>query len=168
MLQVEIVAESGITLSAWWKDGPRTFLGLMIAGFPNLFMIYGPGSPGIRSHGILMAETQVDWIVELVEEMARRGVKSVMPSRRAEDQWTTHVADVAARGLFAKDDTQYVGANVPGKPRVYTAYLGGVVTYRRICRDVRERGYEGLIFDGLGIHTNWSGPPSASIEVTAI
>ena len=128
-----------------WADGPLTYLGLMANGYPNMFMIAQPGSPSIRSQVLVSIEQHVDWIFDMLQYAREAGVIEIEASREAEVTWTKHVSDVAAKSLFARADTQYVGANIPGKPRVYLAYLGGVSVYRKTCDTVRENGYEGFI-----------------------
>jgi cyclohexanone monooxygenase len=117
----------------------------MSNGFPNLFMIAQPGSPSIRSQVLVSIEQHVDWIFDMLEHARKADVMEIEASKIAEDAWTQHVADVAAKSLFARADTQYVGANIPDKPRVYLAYLGGVGVYRRICETVCANDYEGFI-----------------------
>jgi cyclohexanone monooxygenase len=125
-----------------WSDGPITYLGLMANGYPNMFMIAQPGSPSIRSQVLVSIEQHVDWVFELLEHARKVDIVEIEASREAEAAWTTHIAEVAAKSLFARADTQHVGANIPGNPRVYLAYLGGVGVYRRTCDAVRNSGYE--------------------------
>ena len=113
--------------------------------FPNMFMIAQPGSPSIRSQVLVSIEQHVDWIFDMLEHAHKADVVEIEASTTAEDAWTRHVADVAAKSLFARADTQYVGANIPGKPRVYLAYLGGVGVDRKICDTVCANTYEGFI-----------------------
>ena len=120
-------------------------IGLMANGFPNMFMIAQPGSPSIRSQVLVSIEQHVDWVFEMLEHARKSEVVEIQASRAAEDAWTTHVSDVAMKSLFARADTQYVGANIPGKPRVYLAYLGGVGVYRTTCNTVRDHAYEGFV-----------------------
>ena len=159
------IGVGGLKLRKKWIDGPRTYLGLMTAGFPNLFVIAGPGSPSIRSVVTVSIEQHVEWLSKLVEHMRHLDVHVVDATTEAEDAWTAHVAETAGALLLSKDDTQYFGSNVPGKPRVYLAYLGGVLAYRSICERVANSGYEGFRFlkDGAPAGSNsptWSGPIS--------
>jgi cyclohexanone monooxygenase len=146
LLQVDIRGRDGQQIKDTWAAGPQTYLGVMIHGYPNLFSIAGPGSPSIRSQVILSIEQHVDWITDLLAHAERNNIVEIEATAEAEDAWTAHVADVAASTLTIRDRTQYVGANIPGKPRVYLAYLGGVGRYRKICDTVRSHGYEGLEF----------------------
>jgi cation diffusion facilitator CzcD-associated flavoprotein CzcO len=145
MLRVAMSGSSGLCLAEHWGCGPRTYLGLMVHGFPNMFMIAAAGSPSIRSHMMVSIEQHVDWITELLRHALELGADSVEPTRECEAAWTEHVADVASSTLFTRNDTQYWGTNVPGKPRVYTSYLGGVGGYRQICDAVRAGGYAGFV-----------------------
>jgi cyclohexanone monooxygenase len=145
MMKVELRGKSGQRFSDKWVSGPCTYLGLMANGFPNMFMIAQPGSPSIRSQVLVSIEQHVDWIFEMLEHAREANVVEIEASRVAEDAWTQHVAAVAAKSLFARAETQYVGANIPGKPRVYLAYLGGVGVYRKTCDTVRENRYEGFV-----------------------
>jgi cyclohexanone monooxygenase len=161
-LRIDITGRSGNTLPQAWANGPATYLGLMTHGFPNLFFITGPGSPSIRSNVMFSIEQHVDWIGGLIEYLQRRQVESVEPTVAAQRRWTNYVADCVASSLIANDATQYYGANVPGKPRVYLTYIGGTRSYRQICQAVREHGYEGFAMTPARAVTpapEWSGPP---------
>lgn len=162
MLKVDVRGRSGVTLKEKWAKGHRTYLGIGVNGFPNMFMIAQAGSPGIRSHVMVSIEQHVDWISALLTHATKHRIHTIEPTARAEDAWTTHVADVAASTLLTADDTQHLGSNVPGKPRVVTSYLGGVGPYRTICDAVREHEYEGwkLSADQGTIKNSetWSGP----------
>ena len=162
MLAIDVRGRNGLTLGEKWARGHRTYLGIGVEGFPNMFMIAQAGSPGIRSHVMVSIEQHVDWIADLLSFAGQHDVRVIEPTARAERAWTQHVAEVAASTLLTADDTQHLGSNVPGKPRVVTSYLGGVGAYRTICDAVRERRYEGwnLIAD-RGLISNsqdWSGP----------
>ena len=161
VLQIDIRGPRGGTLAEHWAKGPLTYLGVMSSGFPNLFFIAGPGSPSIRSNVIVSIEQHVDWIAELLAYLREHGIQTVEPSPEAEEMWTAHVDSLVEKSLLAGDDTQYFGSNVPGKPRAYLAYIGGVGNYRKICDDVRQSGYEGFVLTGQEDRTNsreWSGP----------
>ncbi|GAA4536681.1 NAD(P)/FAD-dependent oxidoreductase [Pseudonocardia xishanensis] len=146
--RIEVVGRDGVTLAQRWAAGPRTYLGLTVHGFPNLFVLAGPGSPSIRSQMMDSIEQHVEWLVELLAHMRERELHVVECGRAAEDAWTDAVAEAAAATLLVRDETQYVGANVPGKPRVYAAYVGGTPRYRAICDAVAAGGYPGLRFSG--------------------
>ena len=128
-----------------WADGPVTYLGLMANGFPNMFMLAQPGSPSIRSQVLVSIEQHVDWVFDMLQHASGAGVMEIEATHAAEDAWTRHASEVAGKSLFARSETQYVGANIPGKPRVYLAYLGGVGVYRKTCDTIRDNGYEGFV-----------------------
>jgi cyclohexanone monooxygenase len=146
LLRMDIRGRDGLSLREKWSAGPRAYLGLMAAGFPNLFLITGPGSPSVLSNMIVSIEQHVDFIMDCLEAMKARGVELVEPSADAEDQWVAHVNEVASATLFPKGGSWYLGANVPGKPRVFMPYAGGVGPYRQICEDVATNDYRGFVF----------------------
>ncbi len=163
-LKVDIAGRGGVTLAQAWADGPATYLGLSVAGFPNLFSLAGPGSPSIRGNVLVSIEQHVDWLADMLRYAQDRGVDRVEATADAQESWSAHVAGVANATLLAHDDTQYVGANIPGKPRVYLAYTGGIPVYRMVCDAVRTNGYEGLVLAKAGEKVNlgaatWSGLP---------
>ncbi|MCX7273289.1 MAG: NAD(P)/FAD-dependent oxidoreductase [Burkholderiales bacterium] len=145
LLGIDIRTSSGATLAAKWADGPRTYLGLMTAGFPNLFVITGPGSPSVLTNMISSIEQHVDWIATCLTDLRERGVRRIEADRTSEDRWVEHVNEVADQTLFPRADSWYVGANVPGKARVFMPYLGGLGNYRLRCAEVAARGYEGFV-----------------------
>jgi cyclohexanone monooxygenase len=144
MLNADIRGAGGIRLADKWADGPRAYLGLGIAGFPNLFTITGPGSPSIVANVVVAIEQHVDWIADCIAYMLEHDIERIEPTLSAEDAWVEHVREVADATLFPLADSWYVGANVPGKPRVFLPYLGGVANFRRHCDDVARNGYEGF------------------------
>ena len=148
LVGVDIRGRDGLTLKEQWEDGPRTYLGLTAVGFPNLFMVTGPGSPSVLSNMVVSIEQHVDWIVDAITTMREQGHTTIEPTPTAEDGWVQHVNDCADITLFPKANSWYLGANVPGKPRVFLPYVGGVDTYRRTCDAVVERGYLGFRLDG--------------------
>jgi cyclohexanone monooxygenase len=141
--EIDIRAEDGACLADKWAGGPVTYLGLMVAGFPNMFMVTGPGSPGVKSQMIHSIEQHVDWIADLLKTAAQRQFRRIEANPEAEDKWVAHVNDVANGTLYPLANSWYVGANIPGKPRVFMPYVAGVGTYRRICDDVAANDYEG-------------------------
>ena len=142
--KIDIRGRDGQTLNQKWAEGPRTYLGLMSAGFPNLFVITGPGSPSVLSNMIVSIEQHVDWITDCVAYMRGRGFQTMEAEREAEDKWVAHVNEVAHGTLYPQANSWYMGANVPGKPRIFMPYIGGVGVYRQICNDVAAKGYEGF------------------------
>jgi cyclohexanone monooxygenase len=146
MKQIAITGRGGASLERKWEDGPRTYLGLAIAGFPNLFCITGPGSPSVLSNMPVSIEQHVEWITDCIAHMRARGLATTEATQAAEDQWTRHVAEVAATSLMPEANSWYMGANIPGKPRVFMPYLGGVGPYRKKCAEIAAAGYEGFAF----------------------
>ena len=146
--KIDIHGRDGRTLNRKWAEGPRTYLGLMSAGFPNLFIITGPGSPSVLSNMIVSIEQHVDWIADCVAYMRDRGLDTMEADGNAEDKWVAHVNEVASTTLYPQANSWYMGANIPGKPRIFMPYIGGVGPYRQICNDVAAKGYEGFAMTG--------------------
>ncbi|MBR0794684.1 NAD(P)/FAD-dependent oxidoreductase [Bradyrhizobium jicamae] len=142
--KIDIRGRDGQTLNQKWAEGPRTYLGLMSAGFPNLFVITGPGSPSVLSNMIVSIEQHVDWISDCLVYMRDNAVAAIEAEEDAESKWVAHVNEVASATLYPQADSWYMGANIPGKPRIFMPYIGGVGPYRQICNDVAARGYEGF------------------------
>src|ERR1700726_83893 len=147
--KIDIVGRDGQTLNQKWAEGPKTYLGLMSAGFPNLFIITGPGSPSVLSNMIVSIEQHVDWISDCIAHMRDRGFSSLEAERDAEDKWVAHVNEVAFSTLYPQANSWYMGANIPGKPRIFMPYIGGVGPYRQICSDVAAKGYEGFAMSAV-------------------
>ena len=142
--RIEITGRNGQTLNQKWAEGPKTYLGLMSAGFPNLFIITGPGSPSVLSNMIVSIEQHVDWITDCIAYMRARGLEAMEADGEAEDNWVAHVNEVAQTTLYPQANSWYMGANIPGKPQIFMPYIGGVGAYRQICNDVAAKGYEGF------------------------
>jgi cyclohexanone monooxygenase len=143
--RIDIRGRGGKTLNGKWAEGPRTYLGLMSAGFPNLFIITGPGSPSVLSNMMVSIEQHVDWITNCIGHMRDQGRACIEASQEAEDKWVAHVNEVAQATLYPQANSWYMGANIPGKPQIFMPYIGGVGVYRRICDDVVMKGYEGFV-----------------------
>ena len=146
LLAIDLRGRDGVTLREQWVAGPRTYLGIATADFPNMFIITGPGSPSVISNMVVSIEQHVDWIGDHLDYLRTRGLKSTEADRAAQDRWVEHVNEVANATLFPKANSWYVGANVPGKPRVFMPFVGGVGIYREICDDVAAKDYEGFVF----------------------
>jgi cyclohexanone monooxygenase len=142
--KIDIRGRNGQTLNQKWAEGPKTYLGLMSAGFPNLFIITGPGSPSVLSNMIVSIEQHVDWIADCIAYMRARDLDTMEADRQAEEGWVAHVNEVAHGTLYPQANSWYMGANIPGKPRIFMPYIGGVATYRQICNGVAAKGYEGF------------------------
>jgi cyclohexanone monooxygenase len=145
LLRIDIRGRSGMGLSERWREGPRTYLGLGVAGFPNLFTITGPGSPSVLTNMLPSIEQHVDWIADAVGFLRARGLSRIEPSVQAEDEWGGHVGELAGRTLRYTCGSWYLGVNIPGKPRVFMPYIGGFPRYVGKCDEVAGRGYEGFV-----------------------
>ncbi len=143
--KMDIRGKGGLALKEKWSEGPKTYLGLASVGFPNFFMITGPGSPSVLSNMPVSIEQHVEWIADVVEYMREREIEVIEPDAQAEKDWGVHLNELADATLYPLADSWYLGANIPGKPRVFMPYVGGVGTYRQKCIDVRANGYEGFV-----------------------
>ena len=141
--KIDLRGKDGQTLVEKWAAGPRTYLGLGTAGFPNLFIVTGPGSPSVLTNMLPSIEQHVDWIAECIAHMRAHEMTRIEVVRAAEDDWVDHVNLVASFTLFPSCNSWYLGANVPGKPRVFMPYLG-FSNYVAKCEDVVEKDYEGF------------------------
>src|SRR5216684_576713 len=142
--KIDIRGRNGQTINQKWAEGPKTYLGLMSAGFPNLFIITGPGSPSVLSNMIVSIEQHVDWIADCLAWMRDRDLVTMEAKKDAEDSWVAHVNEVAHTTLYPQANSWYMGANIPGKPQIFMPYIGGVAIYRQTCNDVAAKGYEGF------------------------
>jgi cyclohexanone monooxygenase len=141
--RINIRGRDGEALSAKWSDGPRTYLGLAITGFPNLFTITGPGSPSVLTNMLPTIEQHVDWIADCLGYLADQGVATIEATAEAEAAWVDHVNDTAGALLYPQCNSWYLGANIPGKPRVFMPYPG-FPPYVEKCEEVARNGYEGF------------------------
>jgi cyclohexanone monooxygenase len=144
LLEIDVRGSGGRSLREKWAAGPRTYLGLACAGFPNMFMVTGPGSPSVLSNMVISIEQHVDWIADCIAHMRARGLDRIEATAEAEDAWVEHVNALADATLYPVANSWYVGANIPGKPRVFMPYVAGCGTYRGECDDVVARGYAGF------------------------
>ncbi|MDQ2897767.1 MAG: cyclohexanone monooxygenase, partial [Actinomycetota bacterium] len=144
LLNIDLRGRGSNTLRRKWTDGPRTYLGVATAGFPNLFTITGPGSPSVLSNMIVSIEQHVDWIADCLAYLRAHDLASIEPTVEAEDAWVAHVNAVAEMTLYPRANSWYMGANIPGKPRIFMPYIGGVGAYRKKCDEVAANGYEGF------------------------
>ena len=144
LLAMEITGRGGCSLREKWAAGPLTYLGLMTAGFPNMFMITGPGSPSVLTNMIVSIEQHVDWIAALLAQLRGRNVATIEADVEAEDAWVAHVREVGERTLYPQANSWYVGANIAGKPRVFMPYIGGFLVYKSKCDDIAAHGYTGF------------------------
>ena len=148
LVSVDITGKDGATLEEKWEHGPVTYLGLTTVGFPNLFMITGPGSPSVLSNMTVSIEQHVEWIADQLAYLRDHGFETIEPTPTAEAGWVQHVNDCADITLYPTANSWYMGANVPGKPRVFLPYIGGVDVYRAACDEVVERGHLGFELTG--------------------
>jgi cyclohexanone monooxygenase len=148
--RIDIRGRDGLALREHWEAGPRTYLGLQVHGFPNLFTITGPGSPSVLSNMMVSIEQHADWIADCISHMDRHQLRAIEPTPEAEEAWIAHVNDVAKGTMFTAPscNSWYLGANIPGKPRLFMPYVGGVGNYRRKCDEVAANGYEGFTLTG--------------------
>jgi cation diffusion facilitator CzcD-associated flavoprotein CzcO len=144
--RIDFRGAGGESIADAWADGPKTMLGLMVPGFPNLFNITGPGSPSVLANMILGAEQHVDWAMQLLLWAEQRGHTMVEARRDAAEAWTAHVDEIAGKTLFTQAKSWYMGANVEGKKRTFMPYIGGFAGYISQCEAVRKEGYKGFVF----------------------
>ena len=142
--RIDIRGRDGLTLKDKWEAGPKTYLGLMVAGFPNMFLVTGPGSPSVLSNMIVSIEQHVDWIADCLAYQRDHDIAGIEATQGAEDGWVAHVNEVAHNTLYPQANSWYMGANIPGKPRVFLPYIGGIPAYRAICNEVVANGYRGF------------------------
>jgi cyclohexanone monooxygenase len=144
LLRMDIRGRGGVRLREKWSAGPRSYLGLGIAGFPNLFTITGPGSPSVLTNMLPSIEQHVDYVADAMCHVRERGLGRIEPTMAAEEEWVAHVGEAAGRTLRYTCGSWYLGVNVPGKPRVFMPYIGGFPKYVAKCTEVAARGYEGF------------------------
>lgn len=144
LTRIDIRGRDGQSLQDKWSQGPRTYLGVATEGFPNMFMITGPGSPSVLGNMPTSIEQHVDWICDCLRHLDERGARLIEPTSAAESEWGAHVQELADDTLFPQTDSWYLGANIPGKPRVFLPYIGGFGTYRALCDEVASKGYDGF------------------------
>ncbi len=144
LTRIDIRGRGGASLVDKWSDGPRNYLGLMSAEFPNMFIITGPGSPSVLVNMVVGIEQHVDWIADCITHLNTTGATSIVPHVDAQDKWVQRVNDEAASTLFTQANSWYLGANIPGKPRVFMPFVGGIGRYRAICDQVAADDYSGF------------------------
>ena len=142
MLAIDIKGAGGADFREAWAEGPKAYLGLAVAGFPNLFLITGPGSPSVLSNMINSIEQHVEWITDCIGYMREKGLTRIAADPATQEAWVEHVRQVADKTLFPRAASWYMGANIPGKPRVFMPYIGA--GYRQTCNEVAAEGYRGF------------------------
>jgi cation diffusion facilitator CzcD-associated flavoprotein CzcO len=149
LLAPEIVGRGGITLRERWEDGPKNYLGLSTVGFPNMFIMVGPGSPSLLSNVLVSTEDHADFIRDLILSMQAEGIDEVEANAEAEKRWVEHVNERSKETLYPKARSYYMGDEIPGKPHVFMPYSGGVRGYRRILQNVKQNHWEGFELHSL-------------------
>jgi cyclohexanone monooxygenase len=144
--EIDVRVDGGTTIEEEWDGGPRTYLGLMVAGLPNMFMITGPQSPGVKSQMILSIEWHVNWISDCLSHMKNKKLTRIMADHEAQRKWVDHVREIADTTLYPLANSWYMGTNIPGKPKVFMPYVAGVEVYTNECKRVVQEGYEGFDF----------------------
>jgi cyclohexanone monooxygenase len=145
--KIRIIGRDGATLTRKWTGGPSAYLGCTLAGFPNLFLVTGPGSPSVLCNMVLGIEQHIEWLAELLTHMDKHGYDRVEPSAEAERQWAEHSDALARRTLYYRANSWFLGANVPGKPRLFLPYVGGVGRFGKELATVADNGYRELCFE---------------------
>jgi cation diffusion facilitator CzcD-associated flavoprotein CzcO len=143
LLRMDIRGRDGVTLNETWAAGPRTYLGLGVPGFPNLFLITGPGSPSVLTNMVVSIEQHVEWITDCIEHLRASGNAVIEADEEAADNWVAYVNSVADLTLFPTCNSWYLGANIPGKPRVFMP-LPGFPPYAEQCKAIAANGYDGF------------------------
>jgi len=144
LLRIDVRGKGGVKLADRWREGPRSYLGLAMAGFPNLFTVTGPFSPSVLTNMLPSIEQHVEWITDCLDHMRQRGLTRVEATEEAEAGWLSHSAEVAAPSLRPNVSSWYVGSNIAGKPQVFMPYIGGFPDYVKICEEIVAKGYEGF------------------------
>ena len=145
LTRIDIRGSDGTSLRDAWSAGPYTYLGLMTANYPNLFLVTGPGSPSVLSNMVVSIEHDANWIGDTLNHLRETGAIRMETTDEAQREWMDHVRELAEQTLYYKGNSWYLGANVPGKPRVFMPYLGGVDVYQAKCAEVARSGYPGFV-----------------------
>lgn len=144
LLKIDIEGKNGLSLKEKWQAGPRTYLGLCTFGFPNLFTVSGPGSPSVLSNMIITIEQHVNWIIDCMTHLRDSKLSTIEALEDAENDWVDLTNEIANGTLFPTCNSWYLGANVPGKPRIFMPFVGGFPAYAEICAEVAEQNYRGF------------------------
>lgn len=147
LTRINFRGREGMTLQEKWADGPITYLGLQTSGFPNLFMITGPGSPSVLTNMPIAIEQHVEWIAACITYLRQQGYATIEPTVAAEEAWGEHVNELASHTFYPLADSWYLGSNIPGKPRRFLAYTGGLGSYSQQCDEVAANGYAGFVLE---------------------
>jgi len=149
LLKADVRGRGGRPLADKWRYGPVTYLGLQMAGFPNLFTVTGPGSPSVLCNMLVAIEQHVNWIADCIGHLRGRGLGSIEPLHESEDRWVAHVNEVAEGTMYTAPtcNSWYLGANIPGKPRIFMPYVGGYPRYREHCEREAASNYAGFLLE---------------------
>ncbi len=143
---LNLKGRGGRTLDQEWVDGPHTYLGISVVGFPNLFTITGPQSPSVLTNMPVAIEQHVEWVADCIDHMRQTGKTTIEPIAEAQDEWVAHVNEVIGATLFTSANSWYMSANIPDKPRAFLPYLDpeGIGGYRKRCNEIAASGYTGF------------------------
>jgi cation diffusion facilitator CzcD-associated flavoprotein CzcO len=145
LLKLNITGRNGLPLGDIWTSGPTSYLGIQMHGFPNLFTITGPGSPSVLTNMPVAVEQHAEWITDAIAHMRRTGIARMEPTAAAVEDWVRSVNEAAQATLLPHTPhSWYLGANIPGKPRMFMPYAGGMARYRKLCAEVAAEGYRGF------------------------
>ena len=146
LARIDIRGRGGRTLRDAWADGPRSYLGLQMVGFPNLFTVSGPGSPSVLANMVVCSEQHVEWIGACLAHLREHGFTTIEPTPEAQQAWVEHVNEVAQGTMYTAPtcNSWYLGANIPGKPRVFLPYVAGLPAYIEKVEGIAARGYNGF------------------------
>jgi cyclohexanone monooxygenase len=142
--RIDIAGRAGVKLADRWAEGPKTYIGMAIAGFPNMFLITGPQSPSVFTNMVTSVEQHVDWIADCIAYLKANGRKAIEATAEAQARWVAHSNELAGKTMMPNANSWYVGANIPGKPRIFMPYLGGAAVYQDFIANVAQKNYEGF------------------------
>ena len=167
LLNIEIKGRNSVKLSDIWSKGPKSFLGIQIADFPNLFTVTGPGSPSVLCNMVVPIEQHVEWISKCISFLEKHNINFIEPTSGSMENWSQHVNDVANETLFIHaKNSWYYGANISGKPRSFMPYAGGMARYRAICNSISNQNYIGFILGDEKKGETYT-PPKISVDILA-
>ena len=144
LLRINISGRNGIKLADEWVAGPKTYFGIAISGFPNMFIITGPGSPSVFTNMVTSIEQHVDWVADGITHLKETGKQTIEAELDAQENWTAHGNEIASKTIFYSAASWYVGANVEGKPRIFMPYIGGAHSYIEKLAEMTKDGYRGF------------------------
>lgn len=143
--KIKIVGRNAVTLTEAWSAGPCSYLGLSVVGFPNLFIMTGPGSPSVLANMVTGAEQHAEWISDCIKFIEDNHLSTIEATEKAQNDWVEHVNTVADTTIYPTCNSWYLGANIPGKPRIFMPYIGGFQRYERRCLEIQAGGYTGFM-----------------------